>query len=328
MLGSMSQALVTESGRLVLDLHGALSEIEAGRWRAGMAEEARRKIEAINERLTALVEARWPEQTEALRERLATLRDRLTRELPDPSGTAARMSRPWIAYRSAVTPAYESLSRTLREYEIHVPTLRPANHTRSAFHVANAAICITILYLVPHPAWVFVAVVPAFIWAWTVEGLRRTRPDLNDKVMRVFAPVAHPYEHHRVNSASWYVTTIFIISLTMSPLICAIGLAVLGVGDPAAGFVGRKWGRIKIMHGRTVEGALAFVLAATPAAMGAAMLFAPELPLLTIFALAVPAAVSGAVAEMVSLRVDDNLSIGIVATGAAALMSFLLGVPF
>ncbi len=327
MLGGMSQALVSESGRLVLDLHGALSEIDAGRWRAGMAEEARLKIDAINERLTALIEARWPEQTEALRERLATLRDRLARELPDPSGTAARMSRPWVAYRSAVTPAYEALSRKLREHQIHVPTLRPSNHFRSVVHVGNALLCIGILYAVPHPAWILAATIPAFIWAWTVEIMRRTRPEMNEKVMRFFGPVAHHYEHHRINSATWYVSTILLLSFTMSPLICAIGLAVLGVGDPAAGFVGRKWGRMKIMHGRTLEGALAFVLAATPAAMLAAYLFAPGLPILTVAALAFTAASAGAVAEMVSLRVDDNLSIGLVSAGAAALMSLALSVP-
>jgi dolichol kinase len=150
---------------------------------------------------------------------------------------------------------------------------------------------------------------------------------MNEKVMKVFAPIAHPYEHHRINSATWYVTAIMLLALTMSPLICAIGLAVLGVGDPAAGYVGRRFGRIKIMHGRTVEGGLGFLGAAIPAALVAAYLFAPTLPFGTLLALAATAALAGAVAEIVSLRVDDNLSVGLVATGAAALMALALGVP-
>jgi dolichol kinase len=324
----MTRALVVESGELVLDLYGTLAEMDPVRWRGDAADRARSKIREIDARLAALVSERWPEKTEAVRERLATLREGLARELPDEDGTIARATARWVAFRAAVTPAYESLSRKLREYEIHVPTLRPTNYKRSLFHLANAVVCLTILYTVPHPAWCLVITGPLFLWAWTMETMRRTRPRMNAALMRFFAPIAHPYEHHRVNSATWYITAIFLLSLTMSPLVCAIGLAVLGVGDPVAGMVGRTWGRTKIMHGRTVEGGLAFLGAAVPAALLAGVLFAPALPFATLLALALSAALAGAVAEIVSLRVDDNLSVGLVATGAAAIMAAALGVPF
>lgn len=324
---AMSDALVAESGELVRDLYGTLSEMDEARWRSDAADTARARIREISARIATLVEERWPERAEVVRERLAALRDRLVRELPDEEGTIAKATARWVAFRSAVTPAYEAVSRKLRDWEIHVPTLRPTNYRRSAFHVLNAVVCLSILYFVPHPAWCLAITGPLFAWAWTMETMRRTRPEMNAKLMRFFAPIAHPYEHHRINSGTWYITSIFLLSLTMSPLVCAIGLAVLGVGDPVAGLVGRAWGRTKIMHGRTVEGGLAFLGAAIPAAVLAGFLFAPALPLGVLVALASSAALAGAVAEIVSLRIDDNLSVGLVATGAAALMAIALGVP-
>jgi len=324
----MPQALVDESGRLILDLYGALSAIDPARWRAGAADEVRKQIKEICARLEALLTERWPEKSESLRQRLAALRERLESELPAEDGTAARMGSRWVAFRAAVTPAYEELSKDLREYEINAPTLRPTNYLRSFFHVLNAVVCIGILWGMPHPAWCLTISVPIVIWAWTVETLRRKRPAMNARVMKFFAPIAHPYEYNRINSATWYVTAILALNLSMSPLIAGVGLAVLGVGDPVSGYFGRRWGRMKIMHGRTVEGSLAFVVASTLAAFGAALLFAPTLPVATLAALALSAALAGAVAEIVSLRVDDNLSIGLCSAIAAAIMALALGVPF
>jgi dolichol kinase len=37
----------------------------------------------------------------------------------------------------------------------------------------------------------------------------------------------------------------------------------LGVGDPAAAWVGRRWGTLKILGRKSLQGTLAFVAAAT-----------------------------------------------------------------
>ncbi len=324
----MPQALVDESRRLIMDLYGTLSSIEKARWREGRAAEAHTQIQQICDRLDALADEPWNEErTETIVHRLTHLRESLTKELPDPEGTAARMGQRWVAFRAAVTPAYESLSKKLREFEVNAPTLRPTNHLRTFFHAMNAAVCIAILWAVPHPAWALLISVPLVAWAWTVEGLRRRSPEMNRRVMKFFGPIAHAYEYERINSATWFVTAILLLNLTMSPLVAGVGLAVLGVGDPAAGYIGRRFGKTKIIHGRSVEGALAFVAAATLAGLAAAFIFAPTLPFATALALAGGAAVTGSIAEVVSVRVDDNLSIGLASAIATALVALMLGVP-
>ena len=105
--------------------------------------------------------------------------------------------------------------------------------------------------------------------------------------------------------------------MTGSPLVCSIGVLVLGVGDPAAALVGRRWGRTKLVNGRSLEGTLTFVLTGILVSAPLCALVYPEVGLRLILALTGVGAVAGALAELLSSRIDDNLTIP-VATGLAA----------
>ncbi len=329
MMRPVAQALADESGRLVIELHAALQEMDPARWNAGAAESLRARIEAIADRLYELTEAPWAQHEEStdLRARLQSVREALA-AMPSADGSFASARSAWMAFRRELVPRYEAARRALSSYAVHVPSLRPTNYRRSFFHALMGTITLAILYAIPDPTW-GIAITGAFlVWAWTMETVRRTSPKLNALLMKAFAPVAHPHETHRVNSASWYVTALFLLSLTRSPLICAIGVAVLGFGDPAAALVGRKLGRIKLMHGRTLEGSLAFFATGALVAFGVATLFAPAVPWTSLLIMAGAGGLAGSLAELTTLRIDDNLSVALAATAAAALAGWGLGVPF
>lgn len=317
--------LAAESGELATELHRALSEIDPVRWRAGAAEKVRSKLHAIQGRLSGLTAQRWPDAGARLRVKLAEVGGALAAELPEASASGRAR---WMAFRRGLVPAYESLQATLTDYEIHVPSLRPTNVRRSLFHVCSGATALAVLFFSPEPWWPLAISGALATWAWTCEVTRRIWPRVNTILMRFFDPIAHPHEHRRVNSATWYLTALVLLSLTYSPLPCAIGLAALAVGDPLAGLIGRRFGRIRLVHGRTLEGSLAFTLAATLVALPVALLFAPTLPWTTALILAAAGGLSGALAELSSLRVDDNISIPLVASAATALAALALGVPF
>ncbi len=144
--------------------------------------------------------------------------------------------------------------------------------------------------------------------------------------MKVFGLVAHPHEHQRVNSATWYATALVLLAALGSPLQAALGVVVLGVGDPVAGYVGRRFGRVRLVNGRSLEGSLGFAVSATAAAWAAALAFSGgALGLLPALAVAAGAAVAGAAAELVSRRLDDNFTIPLAAALGAALVQRLLG---
>lgn len=320
----MTSSLADESGRLMVELHWALSEIDPARWRAGAAARARPRLSEIRARVTALAAKVGAGSLGAsLRELESSLAS-----APAEEGSDGSLRARWMVFRRSLVPSYEAMQRALREHRVHVPSLRPTNWPRGIFHVSSGLVALAVLWSVPHPAWAMAVGWPLALTAWTLEIIRRARPGFNATIMRFFAPLAHPHEYRGINSGTWYLTTIALLSTTVSPVPCAVGVAVLGFGDPAAAIVGRRFGRVRLVHGRTLEGSLAFLAASAAAGTLAAMIFAPGLSLPLALALGASGAVAGAATELLSLRIDDNLTIGLVASGAAAIACALLGVPF
>lgn len=321
------ERLADESGRLVVELHAAIQEMDPARFDGATASPLRERLAEIRVRLYGLVDERWPAEDPSdlqmhLREVGAALDT-----VPSEDGSFATAKSAWMAFRRQLVPRYEAARTALRVHAVHVPSLRPTNYTRSIFHAIMASTTLAILYFLPDPVWGIAVVAPLFVWGWSMEWLRRSNPGLNEKLMKLFGAVAHPHETKRINSATWYVTAITLLSLTRSPLVCAVGIAVLGFGDPAGALIGRRFGTVKLQHGRTLEGSLAFFFVGTLAAFGIGMLFAPTLAWPVLLGVCAAGGAGGAFAELNSLRIDDNLSVPIVATVAATLMAFLLGVP-
>lgn len=156
-----------------------------------------------------------------------------------------------------------------------------------------------------------------FTLAWTLETTRRMNPAWNAVLMRVLGAVAHPHERHRVNSATWYCTALLVLAVLNVPAASLLGLTALGVGDPLAAVIGRRWGKHRFANGRSVEGFAAFLVGTIVTGLGLIAWVHPELLSLRGLIAVVAAAVTGAVVELVARRVDDNVAIPVAATLAA-----------
>ncbi len=312
-------AFALESGDLALELHRLLAELDRSRFRW------KRVVISLPERLTRVraslseLARRDSGAAPALRERVIELKSAIEASSPSSDVRAE-----WLAFRAKVVPAYEALAASLRDSSIHVPSLRPKNYVRNAYHVANAAVSIAILELVPSWTWAIAIAFSAAAAGWTMEISRRASPQINEKLMKLFGAVAHPHEAHRINSATWYVSAIAAISLTREIIPCALALATLGLGDPIAAIVGRRWGRIRIVNGRSVEGTTAFIVAATLGGIALLMLV-HHMALGPAALVALAASTAGAIAELYSRRIDDNLSIPVLAWVGASLALWALG---
>lgn len=306
-------AELLEARDLALQLHGLLSDIDPARWEDGRAGTLRARLQELQRRM------------EARRGHFAALASTLRAELSSLDGPAPELRARWLSFKQRVLPAYLELARSLRAEDIHVPSLRPTNYGRNLFHAGSALVGLVSIQLLP--MWAVLAF--AVAWAtfgWGSEIANRTSPTLKRMLFRVFGPLAHPHEHHRVNSATWYATALLVLALTHSKLLCTVGVAVLGFGDPAAAVLGRRFGRVKLVHGRTLEGTLCFAAAAMAAAFLSLRLGYPY-PVGEALLLALSGAVAGALAELFSLRVDDNLSVPLSAAAAAAAVAWALGLP-
>jgi dolichol kinase len=229
----------------------------------------------------------------------------------------------WTAFQREVHPAYESLAAWLRSSSLPAPSLRPTNYARNLFHVGSALVALIVIVLAPAPGYITVAAAAFFASAWTMEIGRRLRPQINERLMALFGPVAHVHERYRVNSATWYATALMLLSLLSTPAVSAIAVAVLGVGDPVAAMVGRRFGRTRLRAGRSLEGSLGFVVSAGLIAFAVASILIPG-SLLQHLLIALVAGVSGAVAEVFATRLDDNLLIPLsVAASLTATLALL-----
>ena len=200
--------------------------------------------------------------------------------------------------------------------------MRPMNLPRSFFHVGAGILIVVASVLFEGRVLLWLAASFAAL-GWLLETTRRLWPAWNSVLMRLFRPVAHSHEAHGVNSATWYASAWALLLLTTPEQAANVGVLALAFGDPVAGIVGRRFGRRKLLAGKTLEGSLAFVVAT--AVVGASyLLWLGGVAIGKALATAAFAGLVGAVAEMLSTRVDDNLSVPLLAGWASALALALL----
>ncbi len=318
-----------DSERLAQELYEVLRELDPSRWRAELATSMRPRIERLREQMRALLarasfHPRAP-AIAAICERLTELLQLIDEALPRPDLQGGAMAQRWNDFRVRMTPAYERLASSLANLEVHVPSLRPTNYARNTFHVLNAILGMMLLWLVLTETTTVYVTVGLTTCAWTFEFSRRKVPWINNILMRAFQPFAHPHERWRVNSATWYSTALLILSLLYDLQAAAIAIAVLGFADPAAAIIGRRFGRTQLINGRTLEGTSAFIAVGTVVSflwLSLVYHFSPDVALL----LALGASVPAGLAELVSRRIDDNLSIPVAAALGMVAIRSIIGV--
>lgn len=312
----MNPVLQRESLLALDDLRDALSRIDTVAWRDELEAAVRARVEVARERLRGIAAAaESSSEMSAARERVNALLTTLD-ALPSPRESALSA---WTGFRASASQRMDSLSDSLRD--LSAARARPSNLARSLFHAAAGLAAVAAIALLHDRRWLIAIALPWACFAWTSELLRRRYRGANLRLMRVLGPIAHPHEWHRVNSATWFVTALLLLAALSPPRSAALGCAVLALGDPAAAIVGRRWGRLKIAQNRTLEGALAFVAVGTLASL--AVLQVVSGASASHLLLALTAGVVGALTELYSGRVDDNLSIPVVTAAAVTLVERL-----
>ena len=325
----MVQAATLDSQELALALHALLRELDPARWRAEAAETARARMQEIREGLAGILERLDSDGAMAtLRAALVELVRLMEESLPAKDLAMPDLRTAWMDFRAQLVPVYEELAGALRVEDVHVPSLRPTNYRRNLVHVGGGLLALFVIQVLGSPAWILGMASAFFVYAWSVEAARRLWPSINDRVMAFYGPVAHPHEWHRVNSATWYCTAMLGLALTGSLPLCSVAVVVLGFSDPAAALVGRRYGKVPLIHGRSLEGTATFLVVALVVASLTLRVFYPSLTHGGGFVLAFGAALAAALAELFSRRVDDNLTIPLAAGAGMALAGTLFGVAF
>lgn len=114
-----------------------------------------------------------------------------------------------------------------------------------------------------------------------------------------FGALMRSHEAHTLHSGSLFFLTVYACLLIFDKPILVPALMMLAFGDPAAAVVGITWGKIKIF-GKSLEGTMAcfqvcFIIG---------LIFFPARPLV-----AFGTAIVAALAELLPMPIDDNITI-------------------
>jgi len=322
-MGVSQAALSIQAQKTTLDLHSLLRKVDPATYRAEWEADARAQLNRIRARIASLKEAlqqtpKTPQVT-PLSDSLEQLLSALQRAEEFQTASPKQY---WAAFLHEVHPAYEKLAAWLRTAHVVCPSLRPTNYYRNLFHVTSALVALGVVALAPSQGFIIFPAACFCLTAWSLEIGRRFSPHLNDRLMRFFGRVAHVHERHRVNSSTWYATALLLLSVFTTPAVSAFSVAVLGIGDPIAALIGRRYGKTPLRAGRSLEGSLAFFCAAFLVSLLIATVALP-LGLPQTLSVALAAAAVGALTELFSTHLDDNFTIPIaVAIGVQSFLYF------
>lgn len=327
----MSTAVIQDDPALALDslvdaLRTYLDDIEAPRLADGAWLE---RIRGAGRDLESRLAALGP----ALRERQGELQiavERVSAHLD--AYTASLAAHPDVAIvRSRVSALHRSYEELLLELKARRVAraaalassrqLKPRNYARNAFHAANGIVAALMYELVlsrEQALWVLGSILAVF---GTLEITRRFSDRWNDFLVdKLFGAISRPSERYRVNSATIYLIALLLIVAVFPREAVGAAVLILGLGDPAASIIGKRWGRRKLFRDKSLAGTLSFA-GVSFAAVAVYFGLVGALPGMaaTLGAAAVLAAV-GAVTELLSSRIDDNFSIPVVCAAVAALL--------
>jgi dolichol kinase len=325
----VTPALATDSQVLAEDVYALLRELDPARWRDDAEAAVRERVAGIRARIAAVVEAVEAEPTNAAFGAVGTHMAEMGRlmdgSLPARGLAGRRLRVAWNDFRLEVQPVYEQLAASLRPLEIHVPSLRPTNYARNVYHVFSGFFAIWLIEWVLPPSWLLPVAGGCAALAWAFEIGRRRSSWINSLLMAAFRPFAHPHEAWRINSATWFTSSLVLLALTGRPVVASTALVILALADPAAALVGRRFGTIKLVNGRSLQGTLTFFVVGVVAALALLSWLHPELGPVPVLGIAIAGSAGGAIAELFARRVDDNLAIPVSVAGASLAVLGLTG---
>jgi dolichol kinase len=195
------------------------------------------------------------------------------------------------------------------ELEPLVDATRGPQVWRRLFHAgAGVSVAVATSVLAPTRGELLGVLAVAFVAGLAGDLLRLRYPDLNVLFFRLFRTLASPREARGIASSTWYMLGLVLV-VALFPLGVFIpAVLVLALADPAASYLGRRWGKRRLGTG-SVEGLVVFVVVGATVLLG----WAPP-------GSALLAALAAGLVEIVPWKLDDNLTIPLAVAAALTLI--------
>lgn len=170
---------------------------------------------------------------------------------------------------------------------------------RKVFHMFGAIIPIVYYVSGLSQEIILGLLLPAVIMIVGADLIRLVHAGFNKFFTTRFGKLMRKGEERSLTTSTYFLLASMAVIYGFDKRIAVVSLLYLSFGDPIAALVGRKFGEIKLVDGKSLEGTLACFQ--TCLLIGLLLLPSPQA--------AVLAAVCAALAELVPLPVNDNLRI-------------------
>ncbi len=189
---------------------------------------------------------------------------------------------------------------------------------RKLYHLVGGLALLSLYYLLGRER-ALLAYAFLFVSVLAIDTIRLAVPAVNRFVFTRFGSFIRPSEEHRLTGTAPYVLGIGSTLYFYQTDIATAAICFLAFGDVAATTIGERYGKTKIGD-KSLEGSLAFVVAA----IGAAFLL-PLAGIPVMHGIIILGAVVAAGVELLPLPVNDNLVIPVVSGGVMVLVARLSG---
>lgn len=185
---------------------------------------------------------------------------------------------------------------------------------RKVYHISGGLILIGLYaYMGRGPGlWMLLSVT---VFATGLDLIRLNSQPLNRFIFKHFSKFIRKSEDKVLTGTPWYMMGILAAAALYSTQVAVYSVAFLACGDVAATSVGEKWGTIKISGKKSLQGTLAFFAASVIAGVVINYSFYPVSAFVFI-----AGAFSASLVEVIPLRINDNLSIPVIAGAVMQLM--------
>lgn len=183
---------------------------------------------------------------------------------------------------------------------------------RKSVHLAGLIIPIAYYFVGKKTGIIILGSVTAFIFL--CELLRFVNPKFNNFFCRLFSSLLRGHEREDVTGTGYFLFGALLSIILFEKRHAIVCSYFLILGDFFAALVGIKWGRIKILPPKSLEGSLA--------CFSVCLLVALAHKLNPIIAVA--GAFTATIVELVSLGINDNLTIPIISGFVMWIVAHLL----
>jgi dolichol kinase len=149
------------------------------------------------------------------------------------------------------------------------------------------------------------------------ELVRLSVASVNLWFVRQFSTLLRESEKRRLNGSSYIFVAAALLFLIFDYRLSVLALVFLGVGDPAGGAIGRRWGKRRFGR-KSLEGSAAFLFCAL--GFGLVINSFTQVSVLVVLA----GVISSTLVEFLSLPPDDNLTVPLLACGAMTAVSLIV----